>query len=598
LRRKRLLPLLQEEDECEERCRGIVLTKPLPSSIPDTPGSYQFLDKDGRVIYVGKAVSLRQRLSSYFQDPSRLAPRIQQMLTSAERVEWIQVRNEVEALVLEYNLIKLHRPRFNIRLRDDKSYPYIAVSISEPWPRVAVVRTAHRRGGRYFGPYTHVKAVREMLAGLLRPFPIRTCTDAKFARHSRDGRPCLLYHIERCSGPCIDAVTEERYQEILSQLMEFLSGKGKEVSKHMEEEMRAAADALQFEVAAKIRDRLDAARIALQDQQMVMEKPYDADVVGLHHDALEAGVFVLYVRNGRVVGRDGFVLDKLGDPDPASVIGYVLERLYADPILGVPKEVLVPELPTDHELYERWLSSLRGSRCKIATPKRGFKHQLLQTAAQNAVEELARAKYKRAADPLSRHRALVELQEALGLVVFPLRIECYDMSHLQGSDYVGSMVVMEDGLLKKSDYRHFRIREVPSNDDYAAMEEVLRRRLTRLLKERDQPPEKPRRFAYPPHLILLDGGKGQLSVGRKVLEQLGLADEIAVAALAKRFEEVYVVGRYAPLPIPRESEALYLLQQVRDEAHRFAISYHRKLRSQRMLQPNKPRTTKGEPYDK
>ncbi|MCL4313913.1 MAG: excinuclease ABC subunit UvrC [Actinobacteria bacterium] len=561
-----------------------MLTKPLPSSIPDAPGSYQFVDRDGRIIYVGKAISLRQRVSSYFQDPSRLAPRIQQMLSLAEKVEWVQVRNEVEALVLEYNLIKLHKPRFNIRLRDDKSYPYVAVSVSEPWPRVAVVRTAHRRGVRYFGPYTHVKAVREMLAGLLRPFPVRTCTDAKFVRHSRDGRPCLLYHIERCSGPCINAVSKERYQDILSQLMEFLSGRGKEVSKQMEKEMRAAADALQFEIAAKIRDRIEAAKVALQDQQMVMEKPYDADVVGIHHDALEAGVFVLYVRNGRVVGRDGFVLDKLGDTDTASVIGYVLERLYADPILGVPKEVLVPELPDEQDLYEHWLSGLRRSSCKVIVPKRGFKRQLLLTAAQNAVEELSRAKYKRAVDPLSRHKALVELQEALGLAVFPLRIECYDMSHLQGSDYVGSMVVMEDGLLKKSDYRHFRIRGVPSNDDYAAMEEVLNRRVIRLLRERDRPPEKPKRFAYPPHLILLDGGKGQLGVGRKVLENFGLAEEIAVAALAKRFEEVYVVGRDDPLPIPRESEALYLLQQVRDEAHRFAISYHRKLRSKRMLQ--------------
>ena len=551
--------------------------------IPDAPGSYQFKDRDGRVIYVGKARSLRHRLVTYFQDPRHLPPRTAAMVASAETVEWIQVRNEVEALMLEYSLIKQHRPRFNIRLRDDKSYPFLAVTVEEEWPRPTVMRGRKRKGVRYFGPYGHAYAIRETLDLLLRTFPLRTCSDNKFRHHQRIGRPCLLFHIEKCSGPCVGEVEPEVYRRLTNELLEFLDGETDTVVRRLEQQMHEAADALEYERAARIRDRLTSVRKAIERQQMVADRNEDLDVVGIAEDDLEAAVQVFYVRRGRVVGRKGFMVDKVEDLVPGQLVGDVLEATYDDPPLGVPKAVLVPAEPDDPELYQGWLSQLRGSRVDIRVPQRGAKRELQATVARNAAEEFTRHRLRRASDHNARARALNELQDHLGLAEAPLRIECYDMSHIQGTDYVGSMVVMEDGLPRKSDYRRFKVRSVDGSDDVAAMHEVLTRRLSAYVEERSTPvSERPGKFAYPPQLLLVDGGKPQLGAAIQAVEDFGLGQEIPVAALAKRLEEVFVPGQPDPLRIPRGSEALYLLQRIRDEAHRFAITYHRQLRGKRM----------------
>jgi excinuclease ABC subunit C len=561
-----------------------MVQRPPAGTIPDAPGSYQFKDKDGRVIYVGKAHSLRSRLSNYFVKPASLPPRTAQMVASAETVEWIQVRNDVEALMLEYNLIKAHQPRFNIRLKDAKSYPFLAVTLDDEWPRPMVMRGRKRKGVRYFGPYGHAYAIRETLDLLLRTFPLRTCSDNKFHRHERLGRPCLLFHIEKCSGPCVGEVSKEDYARHTQELLDFLDGDTDEVVVRLRSRMREAADNLEFEQAARCRDRLQSVEKAIEKQQMVADRSEDLDVIGMAEDELEAAVQVFFVRKGRVTGRKGFVLDKVEDVTPGELIGTVLEGLYDDPPLGVPKSVLVPVDVAERELYEEWLGTLRGSRVQIRVPQRGDKRELQATVAQNAQEEFVRHRLRRASDHNSRAKALNELQDQLGLPEAPLRIECYDMSHIQGSDYVGSMVVLEDGLPKKSEYRRFKIKSGQGNDDFAAMEEVLTRRLTAYLADRRKPAgETPGKFAYPPQLLLVDGGKGQLSVAVRVLEDLGLADQIPVASLAKRFEEVYVPGEADPIRLPRQSDALYLLQRIRDEAHRFAITYHRQLRGRRMV---------------
>ncbi|HLI16057.1 MAG TPA: excinuclease ABC subunit UvrC [Acidimicrobiales bacterium] len=555
-----------------------------PADVPDAPGSYQFKDAEGRVIYVGKARSLRARLATYFGDPQQLHPRTLQMLERAASVEWIQVRSDVEAIMLEYNLIKQHRPRFNVRLVDDKSYPYLAVTVDERWPRAVVLRGAKRRGTRYFGPYAHAYAIRETLDLLLRSFPVRTCTDTKFRRHERLGRPCLLFHIERCSAPCIGAVDEATYRTHLEELMSFLEGDTAPVVERLEAEMLAAAEALEFERAARLRDQLASVRLASERQEMVAASDEDLDVVGIVDDDLEAAVQVLHVRRGRVVGRQGFVLEKVEPLGSAALAARVLEQHYAETPLGVAREVLVACEPDDAATYAAWLGERRGAKVTIRVPRRGRKRALLEVATANAAEQLQRHRTRRASDLAARAKALEELQAYLGLPEAPLRIECYDMSHLQGSDYVGSMVVMEDGLPKRSDYRRFKV-AVRGNDDYAAMHEVLTRRLRRLDEEaRRERDGRPRRFAYRPHLILLDGGRGQLGVGERVLAELGLEGRVALAALAKAFEEVHLPGRPEPVRIPRDSEAIYLLQQVRDEAHRFALGYHRTLRARRMTE--------------
>jgi excinuclease ABC subunit C len=561
-----------------------MVQRPPAGSIPDTPGSYQFKDGDGRVIYVGKAKSLRSRLSNYFQNPRNLHSRTRQMVEAAETVEWMQVGNEVEALMLEYTLIQRHKPRFNVRYMDDKSYPFLAVTTLDDWPRAMVMRGKRKKGNRYFGPYGQAYAIRDTLDLLLRTFPIRTCTDNKFRHHQKLGKPCLLFHIEKCAGPCVGEIDKEAYNELVAELLRFLEGDTAEVVTALEVQMAAAAEELEFELAAHLRDRLSAVQKAIEKQQMVFPQNEDTDVIGIHDDELEAAVQVFFVRKGRVMGRRGFVVDKAEELDRSELVSRVLERLYFDdnPI-GWPKEVLVPDLPSDPALYEEWLSELRESRVAIRIPQRGDKRKLHETVTRNAEETFTRHRLKRSADHNSRARALNELQEYLDLPNAPLRIECYDMSHIQGTDYVGSMVVVEDGLPKKSEYRRFKIKTVDGNDDFAAMEEVLERRFTAYLADRERPiEERDGKFAYPPQLLVVDGGKGQLSSAVRVLDELGLRDEIPVVSLAKQFEEVFVPGMSESIKLPRQSEALFMLQRIRDESHRFAISYHRQLRDKRM----------------
>ena len=571
-----------------------MIQRPAAGSIPDAPGSYQFKDAHGRVIYVGKASSLRSRLSSYFQDKRHLHPRTAAMVAAAESVEWIEVRNEVEALMLEYNLIKQHRPRFNIRLRDDKSYPFLAITVDEEWPRATVMRGRKRRGTRYFGPYAHAYAIRETLDLLLRTFPVRTCPPSKFNEHKRLGRPCLLFHIEKCSGPCVGSVPSADYAVHVAGLTDFLDGKTDEVEKSIEQRMASASAGQEYELAARLRDRLAAVRRAMERQQVVADRNEDVDVIGVAEDDLEASVQVFYVRHGRVVGRRGFIIDKVEPLSDAELVDRILEELYGEePAMGYPKSVLVPVLGADHATHAAWLTGLRGSNVDVRIPQRGDKRALHDTVTLNAREEFARHRMRRASDHNARSRALTELQHHLELPEAPLRIECYDMAHLQGTDYVGSMVVLEDGLPSKREYRRFKVRDVPGNDDYAAMREVSSRRLRAYIEgqaedvstsEDDTASRKPGRFAYPPQLLLVDGGKGQLAVAVDVVRELGLEHEIPVAALAKRFEEVYVPGRATPVAIPRGSEAMFMLQRIRDEAHRFANSFHRELRGKRMKQ--------------
>ena len=564
-----------------------MVLRPPAGTIPDQPGSYQFKDAEGRVIYVGKAKSLRSRLNSYFGNPNLLHPKTAQMVSTAETVEWITVETEVQALMLEYSLIKQFRPRFNIRLRDDKSYPFMAVTVGQQWPRALVVRNRKKNGTRYFGPYVNTWAIRETFDLILRTFPVRTCSDSKFTQHERLGRPCLLYHIEKCSGPCVGAVSASDYDKHVREFMAFLGGESDEVVQRMQAEMGLASESRDYERAAVLRDRITAVHKALEKQQMVGERSEDIDLIGVAEDDLEASVQVFHIRKGRVVGRNGFIVDRVEHVSSSGLIDRILEQFYGEePALGYPKEVLVPILPDSPATYEEFLSQRRKSTVQIRVPQRGDKRTLLETVTKNAQTELNRHRMKRSSDHNSRSRALTQLQTLLGLPKAPLRIECYDMAHLHGTDYVGSMVVLEDGLPNKREYRRFKVKTVDGNDDYAAMREVLTRRLSAFVASRDkpvtEPGHRPGRFAYPPQLLLVDGGKGQLSVAVEVLAELGLTEQIPVASLAKRFEEVFVPGSVNPIEIARGDDALYMLQVIRDEAHRFANSFHRQLRGRKM----------------
>lgn len=512
-----------------------------------------------------------------------MAERTIQMLSEAESVEWIQVANELEALMLEYSLIQRYKPRYNVMYRDDKSYPYLCLTTKETWPRAMIVRGRRQKGNRYFGPYLQAHAIRETLDHLVRAFPVRTCSQSKFARHEKLDRPCLDYHIERCSGPCVGNVDKEQYQEHLDGLISFLEGDTDELITELENSMQSAAQRHEFELAARLRDRLSAVKKVIAKQQMVGTRDEDFDVIGIVDDELEASVQVFFVRKGRVMGRRGFIVDKAEPLTSSQLISRIIERLYYEPNpIGDPKLVIVPELPDNIDLYIEWLSETRGSTVEIRVAQRGDKRELAKTVTANAKESFQRHRMKRQSDHNARSQALTELQDLLGLLEAPLRIECYDMSHIQGSDYVGSMVVVEDGLAAPNQYRRFKIRDVAGNDDFAAMEEVLRRRFKNYLAERDLPLEQRGRFSYPPQLLVVDGGKGQLSVAVRVLDELGLSDKVPVISLAKQFEEVFVPGRSEPIQLPRQSEALYMLQRIRDESHRFAVTYHRELRKKRM----------------
>ncbi len=560
-----------------------MITKPDSQLIPNTPGSYQFKDAFGRVIYVGKAKVLRSRINSYFQPINKLHPRTQQMIQEAESVEWIQVQNEVEALILEHSLIQEHQPRFNVRLRDDKSYPFLAVTTADEWPRAMLTRGKLKKGNRYFGPYVEVKAIRDTLDLLQRTFPLRTCTENKYRRHEKLQKPCLEFHIKKCCGPCVDKVTPEEYQQLVRDLLRFLEGHTDDVVEDLLSHMKIASKEQDYERAARYRDRLFNVQKAAEKQVMVGTRSEDFDVVTYVDDEFEAAAHAFFVRNGRVLGQRSFILDKAENLPTGVLQSRILEKLYieANP-LGNPKAIFVETEPHNKEFYEAWLSGERGSKVQIRIPQKGTKKTLMETVRLNAEDAFKRHRLKRLGDHNSRSKALNDLQKFLNLPNSPLRIECYDMSHLQGSNYVGSMVVMEDAILKKKDYRKFKIKSIDGNDDYAAMAEVVRRRLMNLLKEESDQSNDASSFSYPPQLLLVDGGKGQLSATVAVLKELNLFGRIPVASLAKRNEEIFLPGKSEPVILPRNSESLYLLQRIRDESHRFAISDHRQLRKKDM----------------
>ena len=553
------------------------MIRPPAAEIPDAPGAYMFKDSQGRVVYAGKALSLRKRLSNYFARD--LPERTRAMVEAAETVEWIVTDTEVAALMLEFSLIQRHRPRFNIRLRDDKSFPYLAITRSDEWPRARVMRGARKPGVEYFGPYAHAYAIRSTLDLLLRTFPIRTCTDALFKRQQAQGRPCLLYHIEKCTGPCIAAVEPDDYQELVDGLAAFLRGDTEAVVNELRQKMFGASERQEYELAARLRDRLRDVERANERQEVVSDKKEDFDLLATFGDDLETSVQVLHVRRGRLVGRLGTIVDRVEDVTEPELVGSLLREVYGDQ--EPPREVLVQYLPDELEVWEAWLTQRRNGRVTVRVPQRGAKRRLMETAVVNAREAFGRHRLRRQADHNARAKALRSLQAALDLPEAPLRIEAYDISTLQGTNTVASMVVLEDGLPRRSEYRRFKIRTVDGQDDFAAMEEVIRRRFTAYLREKRKTIAEQTRFSYPPSLVLIDGGPGQLGRAVKVLAELDLS--IPVAGLAKRMEEVYLPGQPEPIRIPRDEEALYLLQQVRDEAHRFAITYHRNLRSKRMV---------------
>ena len=589
--------------------------RPAPGQIPIDPGVYRFRDATGRVIYVGKAKSLRPRLSSYFQDIAALHPRTARMVRTGASVEWTVVANEVEALQLEYSWIKEYDPRFNVRYRDDKSYPFLAVTLGDTFPRAQVMRGTKRKGTRYFGPYSHAWAIRETLDLLLRVFPVRTCSTGVFKRAQQSGRPCLLGYIDKCSAPCVGRVTEQEHRDIALDFCDFMAGNTTRFVRRTEAAMRDAAAELEFERAAKLRDDLQALSKALEKNAVVLGDATDADVFALVHDELEAAVQVFHVRGGRVRGQRGWVVDREQE-DEAGLVEHLLQQVYGDqPPESIPKEVLVPVLPSDPDGMAAWLSTHRGSAVQVRVPQRGDKRALMETVRKNAEQSLTRHKLTRAGDLTARSLALAELQDALGLAEAPLRIECFDVSHVQGTQMVASMVVFEDGLARTSEYRRFIIRADagPAGDgartdpdgapgavdDTAAMREVLTRRFRRLIQATtpgdaesaedltgspiDPATGKARKFAYPPNLVVVDGGLPQVNAAVAVLADMGIPD-VQVVGLAKRLEEVWLPGDPYPVVLPRSSEGLYLLQRVRDEAHRFAITFHRKRRSAAMTE--------------
>jgi excinuclease ABC subunit C len=580
--------------------RGPLSYRPEPGSIPTQPGVYRFRDARGRVIYVGKAKNLRARLSSYFQDIANLHQRTATMVTTAASVEWTVVGTEVEALQLEYSWIKEYDPRFNVKYRDDKSYPWLAVTVGEEFPRVMVGRGAKRKGTRYFGPYSHAWAIRETVDILLRVFPMRSCSNGVFKRSAQIGRPCLLGYIDKCAAPCVGNVSAEQHREIVDDFCEFMAGRTRPFTRRIEQEMYAASDALDFEKAARLRDDLGAMERALEKQAVVLGDGADADVIALAEDPLEVAVQIFYVRGGRIRGQRGWVADRVDEGDTPELVSDFLLQLYAGDAESVPREILVPALPPDVEVFEELLGDLKGSKVAIRVPQRGDKKSLQETVARNAGQALVLHKTKRASDLTTRNKALEEIQEALELDEVPLRIECYDISNLQGTEVVASMVVFEDGLARKGEYRRFVIKGVDGQNDVASMHEVITRRFRRLLDEQakselkpgdetsgpmlvDPETGRPRKFAYAPGLVVVDGGPPQVAAAQRALDELGI-DDIPVCGLAKRLEEVWVPGEEDPVILARSSEGLYLLQRIRDEAHRFAITHHRSRRSKSMVE--------------
>ncbi|GAA2430063.1 MULTISPECIES: excinuclease ABC subunit UvrC [Streptomyces] len=575
--------------------------RPKPGQIPDSPGVYKFRDAHRRVIYVGKAKSLRQRLANYFQDLAGLHPRTRTMVTTAASVEWTVVSTEVEALQLEYSWIKEFDPRFNVKYRDDKSYPYLAVTLNEDFPRVQVMRGQKKKGVRYFGPYSHAWAIRDTVDLLLRVFPVRTCSAGVFKNAERTGRPCLLGYIGKCSAPCVGRVDPQEHRELAEEFCDFMAGRTGTYIRRLEKDMVLAAEDMEYEKAARLRDDIEALKRAMEKSAVVLADATDADLIAVAEDELEAAVQIFHVRGGRVRGQRGWVTDKVEAVDTAGLVEHALQQLYGEESGdAVPKEVLVPALPEDLEAVTQWLSGRRGSQVSLRIPQRGDKKALMETVGRNAQQALVLHKTKRASDLTTRSRALEEIAEALDLETAPLRIECFDISHLQGEDVVASMVVFEDGLPRKSEYRRFQIKGFEGQDDVRSMHEVITRRFRRYLAEKErtgewaleeadgevpaQTPEddgRPKKFAYPPQLVVVDGGQPQVAAAQRALDELGI-DDVAVCGLAKRLEEVWLPGDDDPVVLPRSSEGLYLLQRVRDTAHDFAIRYQRTKRHKRI----------------
>ena len=619
--------------------------RPAPGTIPTDPGVYKFRDENKRVVYVGKAKNLRARLSNYFQDLTMLHPRTRQMVQTAASVEWTVVASEVEALALEYTWIKKFDPRFNVKYRDDKTYPMLAVSVGERIPRAFFYRGPRRKGVRYFGPYSHAWAVRETLDLLTRVFPMRTCSKGVYNRHEKLGRPCLLGYIGKCDAPCIGRVSEEEHRETVNRLISFMNGNTGDVVRALTAQMQEASEALEFERAARLRDDLDAINKIMEQQAVVFGDGTDADLIAFHTDELEAAVQIFHVRDGRIRGQRGWVVERVGDQatlekleegaeDPALplLMQNFLIQFYGDAVERekieaeedaalerrgvdqesreeprhvrvVPREILVQAMPEEADQVRELLQELRGAQVDMRVPQRGDKRALMETVEKNAKDSLRQHKLKRVGDLTARSAALQDIQEALGMETAPLRIECTDISHIQGTDVVASLVVFEDGLPRKSDYRRYRIKEAAGDgrsDDVGSIAEVTKRRFKRHNEDKLANPDEEaedstfddenvieestdvaRRFAYPPQLFIVDGGAPQVAAAQKVFDELGIVD-VTLVGLAKRLEEIWVPGDDEPVILPRNSQALYLLQQIRDEAHRFAITYHRQQRSKRM----------------
>ncbi|PAT15080.1 excinuclease ABC subunit UvrC [Corynebacterium sp. NML 120412] len=624
--------------------------RPAPGTIPTEPGVYKFRDANGRVVYVGKAKSLRARLNNYFQPPEHLHPRTRQMVFTAASVEWTVVASEVEALQLEYTWIKRFDPWFNVMYRDDKTYPMLAVSVRERYPRAFFYRGPKRKGVRYFGPYSHAWAVRETLDLLTRVFPIRTCSNGVYNRHETLGRPCLLGYIDKCAAPCVGRVDESEYEDIVAGFMGFMSGNTDKVVRDMTAQMESAAEYLEFEKAARLRDDLGAVKKVMERQTVVLSPDTDADIVAFDTDELEAAVQIFNVRGGRIRSQRGWVVEKSGDepgsaerldgdgPDPALpvLVQNFLVQYYSDAVerqkqeqaedarraaetikrrgvdqeshaevrspVPVPKEILVCAMPDEEEEVTKLLEGLRGAQVNIRVPQRGDKAALMETVRKNAADALHQHKLKRVGDLTARSQALQDIQDALGMEEAPLRMECTDISHIQGTDVVASLVVFEDGLPKKQDYRRYRIKEAAGDghsNDVGSIAEVTSRRFKRYNEDKLANPDEEsaavmfaeeasevettnnKRFAYPPQLFIVDGGKPQVDAAQAIFDELGVVD-VQLIGLAKRLEEIWVPDDDEPVILPRNSEGMYLLQQIRDEAHRFAITYHRQQRSKRM----------------
>ena len=557
-----------------------------PSTLPSDPGVYRFFDKDEKVIYVGKAKNIKNRLSSYFG--SNLQIKTRKMVNTAVRVDWTLVKTEVEALQLEFTWIKQYSPDFNVQFKDDKSYPHLAIDLNSEFPRLFISRSKKSPGVRYFGPYSHAWALRSTFETLIKIYPVRTCSESNFKAAVRSKRQCLLGDIGKCAAPCVDWVSKDEHRKLANDLVNFLEKSPEEISNRIEDEMKTASAAEEFEKAAKLRDQLEAVNKAFESTDRFLNENIDADVLAIHEEITHAALSQFIITAGRITGSRSWIVDRANLLEDEGIISAMLGKIYAE--IKPPSEILVDHLPEDAKILEQWLSEQRGKNVSLIQPQRGEKLELVQTVKRNAHQSLIQYLSKRANDAAVSGSALAEIAEQLELAELPLRIECFDISNIQGTSMVASMVVFEDGQPKKSDYRRFSISDEAGFDDTRAMHHVITRRFKRYLDEKDidiveataQGGQRPK-FAYPPQLVVVDGGKPQVNAAAKALRELGITD-VALCGLAKRLEEVWLPNNSEPIIFPRHSEALYLLQKLRDEAHRFAINFHRSKRSKVMLE--------------